>query len=154
MRMLIGLVAGALCLNAYAEHDAITSYNQLGQALKKGCNIKVLVNYDNCTLKTNNSNESNPAQGASTRFSFNTYSSYKLSENNKAKSVFSFPFNVYTEHPKQGFVLAYGRLRVYEDNAVEVHTSMYDPGNYKVKAGYDYQCHLGNDKNSIAIYAD
>ncbi len=153
-KMLVSVLMLSIASASFAAKQKITTYDELLKVLTAGGDAKALVNFDDCQLQQSSTDDPIPVSGAASRFNFSLYSTYKLNENGKTRSVISVPVNVYGQSFNFGFVLTYGRLRIYDDNSVQVHTALYDPKTFDLKANYDYLCHLSADKTSVSLLAN
>lgn len=74
----------------------------------------------------------------------------------KPKDMIASSLTMLVEHPTLGNVLNYVRLRFFEDNSVELYSSMIDPKGYKTLQKMKFMCSMstGKDQNGISVFRD
>ncbi|VVC75807.1 hypothetical protein AQUSIP_11040 [Aquicella siphonis] len=156
----IGLKAAALVTGFISPvcmaSQALTSYDQLLQALHQGDDVKAIVYFDKCVLKPLPGIKMLKAEsdtgGTSTRINFSIFSHYKVkTDAGQERYVIATSNTILTEHAALGLVHAYGRLRVYEDNSAEFHAAYYDAKTYALKGGANYLCRISSGADDGAV---
>jgi len=143
----------------YAASKTMTSqlstYDQLVTAVESGDDVVGIVQFDKCTMDTNNKAKTIPFDSpkASTRINFTIYSHYDVQVGNSTKNTVATSMTILTEAPGLGAIYAFGRLRVFDDGSAQFHASYYDPVTYQLKGGGDWNCQINNgvtliDKNA------
>lgn len=135
---------------ASPNKSLLRSYYQLFEALQQGHNVNAIISTDKCKFLDGTS----PNTGGSfTRMNFDIFNYYKPA--GQSRYTIATAYTHFTEHGAYGPVMGYARLRVYDDNTAELHTSTYDPVTYQLKENsYDYVCKIstGDDANAIQLF--
>lgn len=140
-----------LSQQVFAESPRLlNSYAELLATLSKGYNVRAIINLNKCT-STNGSQNANDAIAG---MNFTNFNKYQIPVGNQQKNIIATSITLLVQHPILGEVDNYVRLRVFEDNSVEVYSEYLDPKSFTELGSATATCELSDDKNqrSISLY--
>jgi len=153
LNLIILLILILLGLNTsflQAENILISSFDELINVLKKGYTVRVVINYGDCQLISDNKiqQQSPEAIGGMTIETFEFFDKNTLGRNE--------PFVVSSENklianPKgEGYVYNYGKVRVDKHSKVRVTVRYIDPQTYATKMDESFYTEMNNGQNKGA----
>lgn len=139
----------------HANNAKISSYDELLSAVSTGRDVKVIINFENCTTVSKDLKLATPIFGVLYRMNFDLFGyDQVVDENGEKHYAVIHSISGYTEHPTLGPVLTYSRMRVYDNNKINIHNALYNPKSYEKILNVDYNCHIGSDSKSIEFWAN
>jgi len=127
----------------------LTSFENLLNALKSGNSVRAVIEYGKCKLVINEKEEKSPeAIGGMDIKTFEYFARGSIKNN---KAFISSSETILISHPKYGYVYNYIKIRVYEDNAVEITARYLDPKTFDVKMDETFYTLINDGSNNEAI---
>jgi len=130
--------------------EQIRSFEELLAALKNGKQIRAVIHYAKCILIVDGEEESAP--DAIGGMQLNTFEYFARMSVRNEKAFISASETVLISHPFYGFVNNYGKLRIYEDGAVEIVVKYLDPKTYEIKMDETFKTTINNGTEDGAAY--
>jgi hypothetical protein len=134
------------------SHTLLTNYSDLFTALTKGDAVRAIILLDKCTPVSANSEDSQNIAG----LNFTTFNAYQIQVGAQKKNVIATSIDMMVEHKTLGSVHGYLRLRIFDDNSVEVFSEYLDPKTYAKLGAFTLSCQIsdGKDNKGIRFYND
>ncbi len=132
----------------------IKSFDELIQTLKCGNDARVVVHYKNCKLFIDNVEVNSVNAVGGMEISTFEYFAKGSIKNEKAYIVFSE--NVLISHKKYGYVFNYVKIRIFEDNQVEITAQYLKTYTYEVVMDEVFYCeiNLGENEGGVFLFSD
>lgn len=144
--LLLYLIAGV----NLAQTKQITSANQLFDNLKEGEGITAVINYNKCKLIIDGEETSAPnAIGGMKLLPFEYFA--KMSVRNEKAYVTALETKLIS-HRGYGYVLNYVKIRIFEDNTVEIIARYLDPLTYEEKMDELFTALINDGKNDGGVF--
>ena len=135
--------------SAYAQ-EQINDFNGLMDALKSGKEVRVVIDYSKCKLLVEGKeSESVDAIGGMT---INSFEYFAVGTVRNEKAYVTFSETVLINHGFYGIVYNYAKLRVYEDQSVEVIAQYIDPISFELKMDEKFTTIISNNDNEGALF--
>lgn len=115
---------------APAQSRQITGFNELMQALKGGAEARVVIDYAQCKLVIDSAEVKAPA--AIGGMSLSTYEYFAPMVVRNPKAYVTSSQTVLISHPRYGYVFNYVRIKIIENDSVEVTARYLNPGTYQI----------------------
>ena len=151
-----GIVMSVTAIAADAATKILTNYDQLLQALQQDDNVSAIIHFNHCSATVPAGVKKTDVDPGDTtkRLNFNVFMHYKAILQNQQHYTIATSNTILTEHHIFGSVYEYARLRVFEDNSVELYTAYLDPKTFEVKAKGTLTCQIsnGNDQNGVVLF--
>lgn len=132
----------------------LDSYAKLMDALRYGHVVRAVIQYAKCKLIIDGKEEKAP--DATGGMEFKAWEQFaKGVVRNKLEYV-SVSESVLIAHPSYGYVMNYVKLRLYEDNSVEIIARYLKPTNQEVVMDEKFMAKISNGKDSeaVALFAE
>lgn len=139
------LMLGTSC-SLLAQPTAIRSKSELAQALTQGEHVRAIIHFDRC--QTNAPRENEVIGGL--EFTQFTMSKAKGAPVESAKIATSHTMLV--EHPDDGPIYQYVRIRVFEPTMARVTSMTLHPETKKILKTTDYQCTFSGDTPGVVLF--
>ena len=148
----ISLLISLLSCISYSQTASLKSFNEIFSSLQDGKRVRLVVHYDKCRLTINGKEEKSPdAVGGMDLNSFEYFA--KGSVKNERAFVTSSE-TILISHPRYGYVYNYIKLRVYDDNEVEIIARYLDPKTFEVKMDESFYSVVSTNNNAVLFYLD
>jgi hypothetical protein len=154
MRLLTSLVlAAALGSFAMAAPKRLTSFTALMSALNSGHEVAVVVDYAKTVMVIDGKEEPAPKAIGGMTFSPWEFFEKGVVRNDKAYVVSSETHMI--AHPRYGYVNNYVRMRIYDDNSVEIVARYLTLEKQEVVMDETFKGKIssGKDKEGVALFA-
>lgn len=140
-----GLFIVLLFTQHFAQAERLNSFEELMTALKSGGIVRVIIDYSKCKI-VYNEKELPPidAIGGMNLETFEYFGKGAL-RNDKAYVVSSE--TVLISHPTHGAVFNYVKVKVSEDNQIEIIARYLDPKSYEIKMDEKIFTRIKNESN-------
>ena len=149
-KSLLILFSFLLCSLLPAQKDQISDFQQLMDALNSGENVRAIIHYGKCELIIDSTAVQAP--DAIGGMGFQTFEYFaKMSIRNEMAYVTTSE-TVLIGHPYYGYVYNYAKIRVYEDNSVEIIARYLEPNTYEVKMDETFRTFINDGTNEGAVY--
>lgn len=133
-----------------AQTTQITSAVSLFENLKSGKNVRAVIHYSKCKLIIVGEETQSPdAVGGMKLMPFEYFA--RLSVGNQKAYVTASETRLIA-HRGYGYVLNYVKIRIFEDDSVEIIARYLDPNSYEVKMDETFTTYLNNGSNDGAVY--
>lgn len=137
---------------ACAKPVRLTSYTELVNALNNGHRVNSIVQFKKCQLTSNNDPTGNEHESMGLSFNQGFFLVMRL----KNDSRFAVGTMVSDTVPKMagGTAIFYKRIRVYDDNSVEVSSILSDGDTSKPIGWTERVCGInqGDDQNGVSLF--
>jgi len=133
-----------------AQTKQITSALSLFENLKSGEDVNAVIHYAKCKLIVDGEETQSPdAVGGMRLMPFEYFA--KMSVGNEKAYVAASETQLIA-HRKYGYVLNYVKIRIFEDDTVEIIACYLDPNSYEIKMDETFTAYLNNGRNDGAVY--
>lgn len=134
----------------FAQTQQLKDFNQLFNSLKSGESVRAIIHYELCRLVIDGKEEVAP--NAIGGMDLNTFEYFAKGSVRNDNAFISASETVLISHPRYGYVLNYVKLRIYEDDNVEIVARYLDPKTYEVKMDETFYARINNGNNSGALF--
>jgi hypothetical protein len=137
---------------ANAQQHQLANFDQLLFALKSGTEVRAVIHYARCKLLADSVETKSPdAIGGLALSTFEYFA--KMSVNNP-KAFVSSSQTVLISHPRYGHVLNYVKLKIYDDDNVEIIARYLSPITYGIVMDEMFygSINSGNDNKAVYLY--
>src|SRR5579872_2572575 len=127
--------------------QSITNYPDLLNSLSQGHSVRAIMYVNKCSIAS----ATNASNDVIAGMNFTVFNKYAVTVGTQLKNAIAISDNKLVEHSKFGPVYNYVRLRVFEDNSVEIFSEYLDPTTYKQLGSMTANCAIsnGHDQNGI-----
>ncbi len=139
-----------LALISFAETKQLTNFEEVYDAVVGGEEVRIVIHYAKTDLMIDGKAEEAP--DAIGGMDLGTYEYFAVGTVRNEKAYISTSETVLIGHPFYGYVLNYVKLRIYEDDTVEVIAQYLDPNTYEVKMDEKFLGKINNIENEAGIY--
>lgn len=154
MKKIFFILIFTLAPGVFCHSGQIKNFDELMNALKSGKNVKVVIHYANCRLMVEGKEEKSPDVIGGMDLKAFEYFAKGTVRNEKAFIASSE--TILISHPAYGYVNNYIKLRIYDDNTVEIIARYLDPKTFEVKMDEAFYSTVnnGNGKGAVFFYQD
>lgn len=133
-----------------AQTTQVTNAKSLFDNLKGGADVRVVIHYTKCKLVIDGEEKKSPdAVGGMVLMPFEYFA--KMSVGNPKAYVTASETHLIS-HRSYGYVLNYVKIRIFEDDTVEIIARYLDPNSYEVKMDETFTALINNGSNDGAVY--
>jgi hypothetical protein len=133
-----------------AQTTQITSAPSLFESLKSGEDVNAVIHYAKCKLLIDGEETQSPdAVGGMKLIPYDYFA--KMSIRNE-KAYVAASETMLISHRSYGYVLNYIKIRIFEDDSVEIIARYLDPNSYDVKMDETFTALVNNGSNGGAVY--
>ncbi len=118
--------------------------------MKSGKAVKAVTHYSLAKLVIDGKEEKAPDPIGGMEFRTFEYFAKGTVRNDRAFISVSETVLIY--HPRYGYVLNYVKLRIFEDDSLEIIARYLDPKTYEVRMDETFYSEINNGENSGAVY--
>ncbi len=134
----------------FAQTTQLNNFEDLMAALNNGESVRAVIHYGKCELIIDSvAVEAPDAIGG---MEFQTFEYFAKMSIRNEKAYVTTSETVLIGHPYYGYVYNYAKLRIYEDNFVEIIARYLDPNSYEVKMDETFTTVINDGNNEGAIY--
>ncbi|NMB81677.1 MAG: hypothetical protein GYA14_07640 [Ignavibacteria bacterium] len=133
-----------------AQENQLKDFNRLLSSIKSGAEVRTIIHYSLAKLVIDGKTEQAP--DAIGGMNLNTFEYFAIGSVRNDKAFVSASETVLISHPRYGYVLNYIKLRIYEDNTVEIIARYLDPKTYEIKMDEIFYGEINNGSNNGAVY--
>jgi hypothetical protein len=134
----------------FAQPEQLMDFESLFTKLKSGETVKAVIHYSLSKLVIDGKEEKAPDAIGGMEFHAFEYFAKGAVRNDKA--FISVSETVLITHPRYGYVLNYVKLRIFEDNSLEIIARYLDPRTYEVRMDETFYSEINNGQNNGAVY--
>lgn len=134
-----------------AKPAQLKNFTGILESFKWGSTVKVVIHYQQCKLiSENEEQESVPdAVGGMTMDSFEYFAPGSIRNKN---GYISASKTVLINHPRYGVVLNYAKIRINDNQQIQVVVQYLDPRTYEIKMDESFYTMINDGKNKGAAY--
>ena len=134
----------------FGQTNQLTSAKLLFEKLNSGEDINVVIYYAKCKLIVDGEEVQSPdAVGGMKLLPYEYFA--KMSVRNDKAYVTASETKLIA-HRSYGYVLNYVKIRIFEDDSVEIIAQYLDPKTYEVKMDETFNAVINNSSNDGAVY--
>lgn len=134
----------------FAQPEQLKNFESLLHKLKSGNTIKAVIHYSLSKLVIDGKEEKAPDAIGGMDFRVFEYFAKGAVRNDRA--FFSVSETILISHPRYGYVLNYVKLRIFEDDSLEIIARYLDPKTYEVRMDETFYSEINNGDNNGAVY--
>jgi hypothetical protein len=138
-------------INLYSQVKQLTDFKELFDALKNGGSVSAVIHYSSCRLVIDSVEAESPDAIGGMDITPFEYFSAGLFKNNPAYIASSQTVLIYIK--KYGYVYNYVKLKIIEDNTVEVTARYLSVNDYKILMDETFYCSINDGiKGGVYLY--
>lgn len=150
VKKLLAVLLFIFAANYNCQPLQLKSFAEIFDNIKAGAEVRVVIHYGNCKLFVDGKEETPPEDiGGMELKTFEYFG--KGSIKNDAAFI-SASETVLISHPKYGYVYNYIKIRIYDNDSVEIIARYLDPKSYEVKMDETFRTKINNGKNEGAAF--
>jgi hypothetical protein len=137
---------------APAQQRQLKNFDELLIALRRGAEVRSVIYYGRCKLIADSVEMKSPdAIGGLSLSTFEYFASMSV---RNPKAFLSTSQTVLISHPRYGHVLNYVKMKIYQDNAVEITARYLSPVTYQVVMDETLYGSIssGNDDKAVCFF--
>ena len=134
----------------FAQTTQLTSSESLFKSLKDGEDVNVVIHYAKCKLVIDG--EETPAPDAIGGMKLIPYEYFSKMSIRNEKAYVTASETRLISHRSYGYVLNYVKIRIFEDDSIEIIARYLDPNTYEVKMDEIFTAIVNNGTNDGAVY--
>jgi hypothetical protein len=139
------------CQFGIAQTTRLTNFDQLMQSLNSGEKVRVVIHFGLCQWALSQ-NKQTPTPKAVTGMDIDTYEYFPAGAVHNSKAFVVFSNTKLIQNPiGKGFVLNYGKVRINEDNTVQVTAKYLHAKNHKELMSEVFVGKLNDGNNNEGI---
>jgi hypothetical protein len=137
---------------ASAQMRMLKNFDQLMFALRTGSEVRAVIYYSRCKLIVDSIETKAPdAVGG---MSLGTYEYFAPNSVKNPKAFVTSSQTILISHPRQGQVYNYVKIKIFEDNLVEINAKYLNPTTHQVVMDETFYGSIsaGDDGNAVCLY--
>ena len=139
---------GIMAVNA--QQHQLKNFDQLLLALRNGTEVRAVIYYAQCKLIADSVETKSP--DAIGGLSLSTFEYFATMSVRNPKAFVSSSETVLISHPRYGHVLNYVKLRIYDDNNVEITARYLSPTTYQIVMDETFYGSISSGSDNKAVY--
>jgi hypothetical protein len=138
--------------DASGQSKMIKNFDQLMFALRTGSDVRAVIYYSRCKLIVDSVETKAPEVVGGMAFA--TFEYFAVNAVRNPKAFVTTSQTILISHPKQGHVYNYVKLKIYEDDTVEINAKFLNPTTYQVVMDETFygKISAGDDGNSVCLF--
>jgi len=135
-----------------AQTRQLKTFDQLMFALRTGSEVRAIITYARCRLVIDSVETKAPdAVGG---MSISTFEYFAPNSVRNSKGFVTASQSVLISHPRYGQVYNYVKMRIYEDNTVEINARYLNPTTYLILMDETFygKISAGDDGNAVCLF--
>jgi hypothetical protein len=154
MKRIIYLTSGLLILSLWTSGSPVQlkSFDSLSNALKEGSGVRVILHYKAMKLFDESGNPVEDVPDAVGGMDLDTFEYFSAGAVGNSEGYFASSHTHLINHPRQGFVLNYVKLRVYESGLVKIRAQYISPTDYSVKMDETFETEINDGQNNAGAF--
>jgi hypothetical protein len=133
-----------------AQPHQLKNFDQLLFALRNGTEVRAVIYYAQCKLIVDSVETKSPE--AIGGLSLSTFEYFARMSVRNPKAFVSSSQTVRISHPRYGHVLNYVKLKIYDDDTVEVTARYLSPTTYQIVMDETFYGGISSENDNKAIY--
>jgi len=134
---------------SFGGPEQVTCFKDLLDALKSGKIVRVITDYAKCKLVIDGKEEKAPE--AIGGMNINAFEYFDRGSVRNERAFISASETPLILHPRYGHVLNYVKIRIFEDDEVEITARYLDPKTFEVKFDAIYLSSINNNENNAGV---
>lgn len=141
-------------LPTLSKRVRLENYPKLIEALRTGHAVRAVIQYAKCTLTIDGKAEKAP--DATGGMDFRAWEQFARGVVRNKLEYVAISESVLIAHPSYGYVTNYVKLRIFEDNAVEIIARYLKPATQEVVMDEKFTAKISNgkDEEAVSLFAD
>lgn len=139
-----------LAVGIFAQPIQLKNFDELFNSLMSGEDVKIVIKYGMTKLIIDG--EESKAPDAIGGMELSTYEYFAPGVVRNDKAYISCSETVLINHSYYGVVYNYAKLRIYEDDTVEITAQYLDPITYEIKMDEKFLTIFNNSENEGGVY--
>lgn len=148
-KILLTSLIFTLSQSTFAASAVVPSYAALEKVLAAGDSVRTIITLSNCTMTAGT--KPVVADSIFAGMNFDVFNKYQTQIGTQLKDVIATSVAPLVLNNTLGPVYSYARVRVFDDNSVEVFTDQFDPKTYAVLATATFTCAISNGKDTNGV---
>jgi hypothetical protein len=126
----LAIICSVSMVSAAAQTRQLKNFDQLMFALRTGSEVRAIITYTRCRLVVDSVETQAPdAVGG---MSISTFEYFAPNSVRNPKGFVTASQTVLISHPRYGQVYNYVKMKIYEDNSVEITARYLNPATYQI----------------------
>lgn len=134
----------------FAEPLQLKNFEEFYESIISGNEVKVVIHYRKTDLIVDDKPEAAP--DAIGGMNIDIYEYFAAGTVRNDKEFISTSKSVLIKHPVYGYVLNYVKMRIYDDETVQIVAQYINPVTYEVKMDETFKGAINDGKNNEGIY--
>lgn len=135
---------------SFAQTTQLKNFNELMDALKSGEDVRAVIHYGETKLIIDDVEEVAP--NAIGGMGLHTWEYFAVGVVRNDKAYVTASELVLIGHPFYGYVYNYAKLRIYEDNSVQIIARYLEPNTFEVKMDETFYSTINDGGEEGAVY--
>ncbi|MGA3243909.1 MAG: hypothetical protein ABSE41_04775 [Bacteroidota bacterium] len=150
--LLLGFMCSVGLVNALGQSKLLKNFDQLMFALRTGSDVRAVIYYSRCKLIVDSVETKAP--DAIGGMSFSTFEYFAVNSVRNPKAFVTTSQAMLISHPRQGHVYNYVKIKIYEDDTVEINAKYLNPTTYQVVMDETFYGKIssGDDGNPVCLF--
>jgi hypothetical protein len=150
--LLLVIVWAVGLTDASGQSRLLKNFDQLMFALRTGSEVRAVIYYSRCKLIVDSVETKAPDVIGG--MSFSTFEYFAPNSARNPKAFVTTSQTMLISHPRQGHVFNYVKIKVYEDDAVEINAKYLNPTTYQVVMDETFYGKIssGEDGNPVCLF--
>jgi hypothetical protein len=139
-------------MDAFAQSKLLKDFDQLMFALRTGSDVRAVIYYSRCKLIVDSVETKAPDVIGG--MSFTTFEYFAPNSVKNPRAFVTTSETLLISHPKLGHVYNYVKIKIYEDDTVEINAKYLNPASYQVVMDETFygKISAGDDRNSVRLF--
>lgn len=130
--------------------NQLKNFDEVYDAAITGNDVKIVIHYAKTDMMIDGKSEEAP--DAIGGMNLDTYEYFAVGTVRNEKAYISTSETVLINHPFYGYVYNYVKLRIYEDDKVEIIAQYLEPNTYEVKMDETFMGVINDSENDGGVY--
>ena len=136
--------------STFSQTRQLTSFKSFFESLTGGEDVNAVIHYAKCKLVIDG--EETPAPDAIGGMKLIPYEYFSKMSIRNEKAYVTASETRLISHRSYGYVLNYVKIRIFEDDSIEIIARYLDPNTYEVKMDETFNATINNGSNDGAVY--
>lgn len=149
-KILIAVLLFVFTANYNCQPTQLKSFTEIFDNMSVGAGIKVVIHYGKCKLITGGKEVIPPE--AIGGMELKTFEYFGKGAIRNELAFIATSESVLISHPKYGYVYNYIKIKIFDDDSVEIIARYLDPKSYEIKMDETFYTKVNNSKNEGAAF--
>lgn len=132
-----------------AQNKQINTFQELLDNLSSGQSVRAIIDYSKCDLIIDSQKVESPK--AIGGMNFDNFEFFDVMTVRNLNAFISVSESVLISHPRYGYVINYVKLRIYDNQKVEIVARYLDPKTIEVKMDETFRTELSSETNKNGL---